>query len=69
MFNSALEYEMAILKPLAEPLLVEVKPDQPEYANARRLLEFLGYFLAASADLVPASSILREYIGESSFEY
>jgi uridine kinase len=69
MFNSALEYEMAVLKPLAEPLLAEVKPDQPEYSNATRLLEFLGYFLAAPEDLVPASSILREYIGESSFEY
>ena len=69
MFNSALEYEMAVLKPLAEPLLVDVKPDAEEYANARRLLEFLGYFLAAENELVPASSILREYIGKSCFEY
>jgi uridine kinase len=69
MFNSALEYEMAALKPLAEPMLREVKPDCEEYADARRLLEFLGYFLAASSDLVPPSSILREYIGKSSFEY
>ena len=68
-FNSALDYELAVLKPLAEPLLAEVKPFEPEYANARRLLEFLSYFLSAPEELVPAGSILREYIGKSSFRY
>jgi len=68
-FNSALEYEMAVLKPLAEPLLAEVKPYDPEYANSRRLMEFLDYFLVISEEHVPAGSILREYIGNSSFKY
>ena len=58
-----------MLKPLAEPLLAEVKPSDPEYADARRLLEFLSYFLVVPEDLVPSTSILREYIGESGFEY
>lgn len=68
-FNSALDYELAVLKPMAEPLLAEVKPDVPEYATARRMQEFLSYFLVAPEDLVPKASILREYIGGSSFEY
>lgn len=68
-FNSALDYELAVLRPLAEPLLAEVKPMEPEYADARRLLDFLSYFLVVPEDLVPSNSILREYIGESGFEY
>lgn len=68
-FNSALDYELAVLKPMAEPLLAEVKPDVPEYATARRMQEFLSYFVAAPEDLVPKASILREYIGGSSFKY
>lgn len=68
-FNSALEYEMAVLKPMAEPLLAEVKPSEPEYATARRLMEFLKYFLVTPEDQVPQNSILREYIGNSGFEY
>ena len=68
-FNSALDYELAVLKPLAEPLLAEVKPYDPEYATARRLLEFLAYFLPTPSTPVPPASILREYIGNSSFKY
>lgn len=68
-FNSALDYELAVLKPLAEPLLCEVKPSEPEYAVARNLLGFLDYFLAAPRDPVPPNSILREYIGGSGFDY
>lgn len=68
-FNSALDYELAVLKPKVEPLLTEVKPDSIEYATARRLQDFLSYFLAAPDDFVPSSSILREYIGGSSFRY
>ena len=68
-FNSALDYELAVLKPLAEPLLAEVKPGEPEYASARLLLDFLSYFLVLPEDLVPSTSILREYIGESGFDY
>jgi uridine kinase len=68
-FNSALDYELAVLKPMAEPLLSEVKPSDGEYAVSRNLLEFLQYFLAAPESLVPPNSILREYIGGSGFQY
>lgn len=68
-FNSALDYELAILKPMVNPLLAEVKPSSEEYANARRLQDFLSYFVNASEELVPSSSILREYTGGSSFSY
>ncbi len=68
-FNSALDYELAVLKPFAEPLLFEVKPYHAQYAEARRLQEFLESFLVIPADLVPPTSILREFIGKSSFRY
>lgn len=68
-FNSALDYELAVLKPFAEPLLSEVKPFHPQYAEARRLQEFLKNFLVIPADLVPPTSILREFIGKSGFRY
>lgn len=68
-FNSALDYELAVLKPFVEPLLVEIKPYHPQYAEARRLLAFLSSFLSVSDHLVPPTSILREFIGHSSFQY
>jgi uridine kinase len=68
-FNSALDYELAVLKPMVEPLLMTIKPTSPEYAEARRLQGFLDNFLPAPATDVPATSILREYIGASNFEY
>ena len=68
-FNSALDYELAVLKPLVEPLLSEVKPDKPQYAEARRMQDFLASFLTVSDHLVPPTSILREFIGRSSFRY
>ncbi|HUI08310.1 MAG TPA: nucleoside kinase [Verrucomicrobiae bacterium] len=68
-FNSALDYELAVLKPFVEPLLAEVKPYHPQYAEARRLLDFLSSFLGVSEHLVPPTSILREFIGHSSFRY
>lgn len=68
-FNSALEYELAVLKPLAEPLLAEVKPRDDAYAEARRLQEFLQGFLGISPDRISPNSILREFIGESAFRY
>lgn len=68
-FNSALDYELAVLKTTVEPLLMQVKPSDRQYAEARRLTEFLLNFLAINDDLVPSSSILREYIGGSAFEY
>lgn len=62
-FNSALDYELAMLKPRVEPLLAEVKPYHPEYATARRLMEFLSGFISAPSSSVPRKSILREFIG------
>ncbi len=63
MFNSALAYEMAALKPLAEPLLRQVEPGTSEYVEARRLLTFLEWFHALDPLLIPEDSILREFIG------
>jgi uridine kinase len=65
MFNSALAYELAVLKPFAEPLLLQVKPRTPEHIEAKRLLSFLEWFVPATPDLVPDNSILREFIGGS----
>jgi uridine kinase len=64
-FNSALDYELAVLKPLAEPLLAEVKPWHPQYAEARRLQDFLKNFLTAAPEHIPPNSLLREFIGQS----
>jgi len=68
-FNSALDYELAVLKPFAEPLLMQIKPSAPEYAESRRLTEFLLNFLPIPDELVPQDSILREYIGGSTLQY
>jgi uridine kinase len=68
-FNSALDYELAVLKPFVVPLLNEVKPHHPEYAEARRLTGFLHNFLAIPPTAVPGNSILREYIGGSQLQY
>jgi uridine kinase len=68
-FNSALDYELAVLKPKVEPLLMHIKPMVPEYAEARRLSEFLLNFLPADDRAVSRTSILREYIGGSAFRY
>ncbi|HAS83673.1 MAG TPA: hypothetical protein DCS43_13630 [Verrucomicrobia bacterium] len=68
-FNSALDYELAVLKPFAEPLLMQIKPNHPEYAESRRLTEFLLNFIPIQEDLVPRNSILREYIGGSMLHY
>ncbi|MBK7215418.1 MAG: nucleoside kinase [Bacteroidales bacterium] len=69
MFNSALNYELAVLKTLAEPILREVQPNLPEYAEARRLLNFFSYFKPMKAREIPPTSILREFLGGSSFNY
>jgi uridine kinase len=65
MFNSALVYELAVLKPLAEPLLRQVEPGTLEWVEARRLLAFLEWLRPCSADLIPDNAILREFIGGS----
>ena len=65
MFNSALVYELAALKPLAEPLLRQVALRTPEFIEAKRLLALLEWFLPLEADLIPDNSILREFISGS----
>jgi len=65
MFNSALVYELAVMKPLVEPLLLQIEPGKPEHIEAKRLLSFLQWFEPCSSDLVPDNSLLREFIGGS----
>ncbi len=67
MFNSSLVYEDAVLKSYVEPLLAAVENINPEYSEAKRLYEFLGYFLPMSTDEIPINSILREFIGGGCF--
>ena len=66
-FNSALIYELAVLKQYAEPLLFGIRPEDPEYLEAKRLLKFLNYFQGIDSNLIPGNSILREFIGGSFF--
>ena len=61
-FNSAHIYELAVLKTFAEPLLFNIQKDAPEYAEARRLIKFLDFFLNVSSELVPEMSIILEFI-------
>ena len=68
-FNSALDYELAVLRPYAEPLLAEIKPSMPEYAEAVRIQQFLANFLVIPTDRVPPTSVIREFIGKSFFQY
>ena len=67
-FNSALAFEPAVLKTFVRPLLSEVKPFDREYADARRLLEFLELVNSTSAEHVPNTSLIREFIGGSAFD-
>ncbi len=69
MFNSALLFELAVLKAYAEPILREVPETAPEYDQAIRLLKFFSYFKAMPSDEIPPTSILREFLGGSSFLY
>jgi uridine kinase len=69
MFNSALLYELAVLKPYAEPILLEVQPNQREYSEANRLLKFFSYFKPMPHREIPPTSIIREFLGGSSFSY
>ena len=66
-FNSALVYELSVLKQFAEPLLFNIHPEQPEYEEAKRLLKFLDYFVGVTSEHIPKNSILREFIGGSYF--
>ncbi len=69
MFNSATIYELAVLKKYAEPILKTVAENQPEYMESTRLLEFLSYFKPISEEEIPPTSLLREFLGGSSFVY
>ncbi|MDO4489733.1 MAG: nucleoside kinase [Lachnospiraceae bacterium] len=66
-FNSALIYELAVLKISAIPLLYQIPEDAPEYEEAKRLLKFLDYFVAVPSEAIPINSILREFVGGGCF--
>jgi len=67
--NTALDYELSVLKVYAEPLLLSVKPSEPEYSEACSLLRFLDSFNSIAPTAVPPRSIIREFIGGSAFKY
>ena len=69
MFNSSLLFELAVMKDYAQPILSAVPHDCHEYAEAHRLLRFLGYFLSINQREIPPTSLLREFLGGSSFKY
>ena len=68
MFNSALLYELSVLKLYAEPLLFQIGKEEPEYYEAKRLLKFLDYFVGVPSEDIPKNSILREFVGGSCFD-
>jgi len=67
-FNSSLVHELSVLRPFAEPLLLQVRPDTAEYLESNRLLSFLQWFRVMTPDPVPDNSILREFVGGSIFD-
>lgn len=69
MFNTALLFELGVLKKWVEPILKEVPPIVPEYSEAKRLLKFLSYILPIAEKEIPPTSILREFLDGSSFDY
>ena len=69
MFNSALNIEFAVLRPHAEVILGSVPRNCPEYSEAHRLLKFIHYFMPVSDKEIPPTSIMREFVGGSSFKY
>lgn len=68
MFNSALIYELSVLKPYVEAQLFSIERQAPEYVEAKRLLKFLDYFLTIGTEYVPANSLLREFVGGGVFQ-
>lgn len=68
MFNSSLIYELSVLKDYAMPLLEKIKPEEPEFSEAKRIYAMLSYFEGVPSELVPMNSLLREFIGGSIFE-
>lgn len=69
MFNSALNIEFAVLRLHAEPILASVPKNCPEYAEAHRLMKFIHYFVPVPDKEIPPTSIMREFVGGSSFKY
>jgi len=69
MFNSALPYELGVLKRHAEPILKQIQPNQTEFSEANRLLKFFSYFLPIPDDEIPPTSLMREFLGGSTFDY
>lgn len=68
MFNSALNYELAVLKQYAEPILFGIDKNCKEYVEAKRLLKFLDYFVGINAENIPQNSLLREFVGGGCFK-
>lgn len=68
MFNSALIYELAVLKQYAEPVLFGIEKDCEEYIEAKRLLKFLDYFIGVGSEAIPSNSLLREFVGGGCFQ-
>ena len=66
-FNSALTYELCVMKKYAMPALQEIKSDSAQYITANRLIKFLKYFVDMDDKFVPCNSLLREFIGGSCF--
>ena len=69
MFNSSFIFELSVMRDEAERVLRTVPRDVPEYAQAHRLRHFLGYFASVSSRLIPPTSLIREFLGGSSFKY
>ena len=69
MFNTSLIYELSVLRPYAMPILLAVPEYEPEYAEAIRLIKFLWFFKPISDEMIPGTSILREFVGGSKFSY
>ncbi len=69
MFNSSFIFELGVMRDEAERVLRTVPRDVPEYAQAHRLRHFLGYFASVSSRLIPPTSLIREFLGGSSFKY
>ena len=67
MFNSALIYELAVLKPYAEAFLYGIPKDATEYIEAKPLLKFFDYFIGFSSEDIPKKSLMREFVGGSVF--
>ncbi len=67
MFNSALVYELSVLRPYIEPILFNINKSEKEYSEAKRLLNFINSFITINSTDIPSNSILREFIGGSCF--